>query len=101
MDFKLTKFLKNNGIKNIEEVKKIHLFGIWWEKGLIVHHSVDNFDDFYDYVNEINYQRIMVVFKNGGSVSWDIDPDFLREGLDNIEYNNIVKEPMSISSLVN
>lgn len=100
-DFKMEKFLIDNEVYNTDEVRCIHLFGIWWDDNTIVHHSVKSFEDLYEYTHQFDYQRIMVIFNNGGSVAWDIDPDFFREGLNHIENISIEKTPMVIESLVN
>lgn len=100
-DFKLVKFLLNNGIHNTNEVRTIHLFGIVYDDDIILHHSLNSFDELYDYSHEYDYQRLMVIFKNGGSVAWDIDPDYLRKELDDIVNMNILKTPTTIESLVN
>jgi hypothetical protein len=100
-DLKLKEFLVKNGIENVENVRTVHLFGICWDDDSIIHHSINDFETLYEYIYEIDYQRIMVIYNNGGSEAWDIDPDLFREGLDIFENDNIVINQMNISPLVN
>ena len=89
-DLKLKKFLLENGVENVDNVRTIHLFGIVYDDDVVLHHSVNCFDELYDYIHEFDYQRVMIIFKNGGSVAWDTDPDYLRKELDNIVNMNIL-----------
>ena len=73
----LLEFLKNEfGIKNIEYVKAVHLFGtIENHISPLIHHSISSLDDFFIEENErgIEYHRLLVVFCNGGTCAFDID----------------------------
>lgn len=86
LDSSLKKYLLMCGVHNLDTVKAVHAFGIGHNfdddgnpitnHNPIVHHRIFRFDDlkpeYDDYFLE--YYRIMVVFKNGGTAAWDFIP---------------------------
>lgn len=73
----LLDFLQNVfGVKNIEHVRAVHLFGtIENHISPIVHHSITSLFDFFveDDEHDIEYHRLLVIFNNGGTCAFDID----------------------------
>lgn len=85
LDEKLKKYLTRCEVQNLNDVKAVYAFGIGYdydENGYplnepkIVHHRIFNFDDLRPEYDEcfLEYHRIMVVFKNGGTSAWDFIP---------------------------
>lgn len=85
LDLKLKKYLTRCGVKNLNEVKSVHAFGLGYnyddddnpmDSPKIVHHRIFGFDELKPEYEMFfrEYHRILVIFKNGGTTAWDFFP---------------------------
>ena len=81
LDEKLKKYLTRCEVNNLETVKAVYAFGLLYDEdgyliqvgSPIVHHRIFSFEDLKP-TQQVEYYRIMVVFKNGGTTAWDFIP---------------------------
>lgn len=85
LDEKMKLYLTKCEVQNLDNVKSIYAFGFGFDYDVdgnpannpkLVHHRVFSFDDLAPEYDEcfLEYHRIMVVFRNGGTVAWDFFP---------------------------